>query len=234
VLIDVAPELIARLQTRLPPVDVGEFIRYAVASAIGALDEDEQRVFGHALLLGAIDDQVLAEALEVDPRFVEELRDALALPAKVVAPEERQRRQLDQEVLALLGRPDATIAGVARGIGRSKKIVVRVMKQHGVDLTRRSPYRTVLAVAERLGHVPDTQIAKELGVSDTLVRRVRNDLGITAFQRPRELEPAVVARMLRSGMSAPEVAERLGVAKGRIYFMRKKLRIPIPKRHRST
>ena len=93
---------------------------------------------------------------------------------------------------------------------------------------QRSPVRSAGEFRELLHRVKQAPELKLKGVMG-----YEAQIAGVGEQNPfsRLLNP--VKQMLKSGMSVPEVADKLGVARGRVYFMRRKLGIPARARCRE-
>lgn len=93
---------------------------------------------------------------------------------------------------------------------------------------KRKPIKWTEEVIALLGVIPDTEIAKQLGISAITVGRKRRELNIPSYswggRKPRKWTKKMIA--LLGTMPDSEVAKRLGISLTTIYWKRSELNIP--------
>ncbi|MBA1280445.1 hypothetical protein [Stutzerimonas stutzeri] len=135
------------------------------------------------------------------------------------------RIEWTEERLALLGKQTDTSLADQLGVSWS---VVRV-KRKALGIPRFDPLKALLTdrpeLIDKLGVLPDIQIASLAGVSRSVVRRFRNSIDCKSQAPEKRHVPEAVMAYLGTA-SDVEVAKRFGVSASAIYGLRRRRGIP--------
>jgi len=171
--------------------------------------------------LGVDRDCDIARDYRITRQRVLQFRQRRNIPAP---PQEDAEKK--EQIVPLLGL--VSDAQIARTYKLSPGAVKRVRENRNIDqCPRQSLYTEVLdALRESMGQVSDCQLAKELGISTTVIWKYRQRNNIpTRFVSPRSanfkpLDREYIARRFHEGANDQQIADEIGASKGTIAQIR--------------
>ena len=147
----------------------------------------------------------------------------------------RPHPQLDDPTWLATAYADRTITDIANELDVSRSTVSTALARHGIRLRSKSEARTIARPAQlheadwlrsRYEHASSTTIAEELGCNPQMVLAAMREHGIERrdastkqrFRSPAELDDGPWLRRRFAEVSAPVIADELGVTRRTVYL----------------
>lgn len=172
-------------------------------------------------LLGRLPDAEIARRMRVHPSSVARKRGKLGIAA--VRPWFATVRT--GGLKRLLRRSNRELV---EKHGLSRWLVTQLRGEYGIPAPGRHPKRWTAAAVTLLGQMPDTEVARRLGIEASSVREKRYRLAIPACPRGRAWTAAELRLLGRIPDTA--IARRLGVRRGMVGWKRRGLGIQVKER----